>query len=279
MAEQPFPDSPPLACPGDETPPDDWDETLGRAIDAGELDPAQAADPKLAGAFAAHQKLESLFALLRGDADPLSLRERARVRVDCIGDDPPTHLGRYVVVQPPSAAAVQPSIGRQVRTAEGGYATILGTGAFGTVYLAHDPELNREVAVKVSRAGTFASADAFDKIRAEARHAASLNHPGIVTIHDVGREGERLFIVMHYVPGRTLAELIGEGPVAPTRAAELLATVADALHYAHKLGFVHRDLKPANILLFTRRRAGNPAERRMMRTAGFKQSGGDSVSG
>jgi serine/threonine-protein kinase len=133
---------------------------------------------------------------------------------------------------------------------------VLGTGAFGTVYLARDPELNRDVAIKVSRDGAFTSPDALDRFRAEARHAASLNHPQIVTIHDVGRDGDRLYIVMEYIRGRTLEELLREGPLAPARAAELLAQVAEALHYAHKQGFVHRDLKPANILLDETRGAG-----------------------
>ncbi|HEX7376048.1 MAG TPA: protein kinase, partial [Pirellulales bacterium] len=207
MTERPIPDSPPPSSPAGATPPVDFDETLGRAIDAGQLDPAlAAADLTLAGAFAAHQKLESLFAALRGDNDPLSLRvradadplslrervrvradddplslrERARVRADSTDDAPPAQLGRY-----------------QIRST-------LGAGAFGTVYLAHDPELNREVAVKVSSLSLPKSTKAAEiekraeAIAAEARNAASLNHPGIVTIYDVGREGERLYIVMEY---------------------------------------------------------------------------------
>ncbi|MGH7134999.1 MAG: protein kinase domain-containing protein [Pirellulales bacterium] len=178
MAEQPLP--PPPVMPDAGTSEAEFDETLGRAIDAGRIDPALAdADPKLAGAFAAHQKLESLFALIRGPAQPDGFcRERPLWRS---ADPQPTQLGRY-----------------QVKST-------LGVGAFGTVYLARDPELNREVAIKVSRAGTFTSADALDKFRAEARRAASLNHPQIVAVHDVGREGDRLYIVMHYIPGRTLA--------------------------------------------------------------------------
>lgn len=90
--------------------------------------------------------------------------------------------------------------------------------------------------------------DRADQIISEARHAAQLNHPAIVSIYDVGREGDRPYIVMEYVPGTTLeALLVQRQPFA--QSAELLATVADALHYAHKLGFVHRDLKPSNILI------------------------------
>ncbi|HVA47039.1 MAG TPA: serine/threonine-protein kinase [Pirellulales bacterium] len=218
---QPLADSP-LALPDADTPRDDFDETLGHAIDAGRLDASLAADPKLAGAFAADQRLESLFALMRGEL-PLPPGEGwGEGRED---EPAPTQLGRY---QKQST---------------------LGAGAFGNVYLARYPDLNRDVAIKVSRVGTFTTAGALDKFRTEARHAASLNHPQIVTIHDVGRENNRLYIVMEYVPGQTLAELIDGGPVAPGRAAELLEMVADALRHAHKLGFVHRDLKPANILL------------------------------
>ncbi|HEX7376096.1 MAG TPA: hypothetical protein VF278_03240 [Pirellulales bacterium] len=90
MTERPIPDSPLLSSPVSPTPPVDFDETLGRAIDAGHLDLAlAAADLKLAGAFAAHQKLESLFAALRGKNDPLSLREMVRLRADSLDDAPP----------------------------------------------------------------------------------------------------------------------------------------------------------------------------------------------
>jgi uncharacterized protein (TIGR02452 family) len=224
MADRPLPESP-VHSPDGATPPSAWDDTLMRAIDAGQLDASQAADASLAGAFAAHQKLESLFAALRGqpDADP-----------DTEAEPAPTQLGRYVI----GGLAGSPD------------AAILGAGAFGTVYLAYDPELNREVAIKVSSRSLAKPARArADAIATEARHAASLNHPGIVTIHDVGRDGERLYIVMQYIRGQTLEQLLREGPVPPARAAELLASVADALHDAHKRGFVHRDLKPANILL------------------------------
>jgi tRNA A-37 threonylcarbamoyl transferase component Bud32 len=187
-----------------------------------------AADARLAGAFAAHQKLESMFALLRGEPDGDLCREPGTCasRVPWrSADDQPEHLGRYLIQ------------------------STLGTGAFGTVYLARDPELKRDVAIKVLRSALLDSPGMLDKFRTEARHAASLNHPGIVSIYDVGREGDRLFIVMQYVPGRTLEDVLAEGHLAPNRAAELLATVAEALHYAHKQSFVHRDLKPANILL------------------------------
>ena len=128
MAERPLFESPPISLPDAGTPPNDWDETLLRAIDAGKLDASQAADAKLAGAFAAHQKLESLFAALRGDeGESANAFCTQRPPWRSADDPPPERLGRYVV-----------------RGA-------LGAGAFGTVYIAHDPELNRDVAIKVSR--------------------------------------------------------------------------------------------------------------------------------
>jgi hypothetical protein len=197
-----------------DTPYGAFEETLRRAIESGGLDGRPADDPKLAGVFAAHRRLEALFALLRQP-----------VQADMPPEPPPERLGRYVV------------------------RGVLGSGTFGTVYLADDPELARPVAVKVRRAGTFASPDDADKFLAEAKCAARLNHPAIVSIHDVGRDSDRPYIVMQYVAGRTLADDLAFQPPNPAEAAELLVGVADALHYAHKRGFVHRDLKPANILL------------------------------
>ncbi|HQU43421.1 MAG TPA: serine/threonine-protein kinase [Pirellulales bacterium] len=236
MPDQPFAESPPLASPDAGTPAGDFDETLLRAIDAGKLGPSQAADGKLAGAFAAHQKLETLFALLRGPAQPdMHCRERTLWRSADQPEPAPTHLGRY-----------------QVRST-------LGSGTFGTVYLADDPELGRAVAIKVPRAGSFASADDADKFLAEARLVARLNHPAIVGVYDVGREGDRSYIVMQYMAGKTLEDLLAFRRPGPTETAEVLAAVADALHHAHKQGFIHRDLKPSNILLDTSVGNGAPS--------------------
>ncbi|HUY34872.1 MAG TPA: serine/threonine-protein kinase, partial [Pirellulales bacterium] len=111
------------------------------------------------------------------------------------------------------------------------------------------PELNRPVAIKVPRAGRFATAADADKFLDEARHAAGLKHPAIVAVYDVGRDGLDCHIVMEYVAGRTLEEVLATERLSHMAVARLLALVADALHYAHQKGFVHRDLKPGNIML------------------------------
>ena len=133
----------------------------------------------------------------------------------------------------------------------------LGTGAFGTVYQAWDPELGRDVAIKVPRLEVVAASGGADAYRAEARAAAQLTHPRIVPVFDVGTlDDGRCFIVSQLITGSTLQEEIAaRGKLALDRAVRLVVEIAEALHHAHERGFVHRDLKPANILLD---KLGNP---------------------
>jgi serine/threonine protein kinase/Flp pilus assembly protein TadD len=126
----------------------------------------------------------------------------------------------------------------------------LGEGAFGRVYLARDPELNRLVALKIPHVGPFASQEELDQFLEEARTAAQLDHEGIVTIYDVFREGEQVVIVQQYVEGQDLRScLVTSEPQRPTRCAQILLGISEAVSAAHERGFVHRDLKPSNILL------------------------------
>lgn len=124
----------------------------------------------------------------------------------------------------------------------------LGSGGFGDVWLAKDTILDRLVAVKVARADCFDSSDS-DVFFREARAAAQLKHPNIVSVHEVGRDGERLFIVSDFIRGATLGEHLADKRFSAREAAELCATLAEGLQHAHESGVVHRDLKPANILL------------------------------
>ena len=132
----------------------------------------------------------------------------------------------------------------------------LGRGAFGAVYLARDSELDRWVALKVPHAERFASTEELQAFIEEARTAARLAHPGIVTIFDVARDGEQVFIVQEYVEGQDLGRFLKSqsSPVAGDKSARLMIAIAETLAFAHSKGFVHRDLKPANILLDAQQR-------------------------
>lgn len=123
--------------------------------------------------------------------------------------------------------------------------SILGQGAFGTIYLTHDPELDRVVAVKTCTAAEQESAS----LVAEARRSLAVDHAGVVRVFDVGRtdDGET-FIVMEYLAGGTLGDRLGTEPWPVERVVPLFVSLARTLAFAHQHGMVHRDLKPNNIL-------------------------------
>src|SRR6266540_1182205 len=129
---------------------------------------------------------------------------------------------------------------------------LLGVGGMAEVYEGHDRLLARRVAIKVLLA-QYAHDPAFlARFRREAQAAASLSHPNIVAVFDTGSQDDIWFIVMEYVAGRTLRDVINaEGPVHPARAAEICADVASGLAGAHARGVVHRDVKPGNVMLTT----------------------------
>ena len=129
----------------------------------------------------------------------------------------------------------------------------LGRGAHGIVFLAYDPKLRREVALKIPRAETLFTPSARERFLREARAAAGLEHPNLVPVHDAGEEGTVCFIAYAYCPGITLAAWCKQqsDPVPVCEAAALVATSANAVHHAHLHGIIHRDLKPGNILLRT----------------------------
>jgi tRNA A-37 threonylcarbamoyl transferase component Bud32 len=126
----------------------------------------------------------------------------------------------------------------------------LGIGSFGYVFRARDTELDRTVAIKIPRAGRLASHEDIDRFLREARSAAQLKHPGIVSLYDSGQtEDGTCYLVEEFIQGVTLADRLKTGPLSFRHAAELIAKVADALDYAHQHGVIHRDIKPSNIIL------------------------------
>jgi serine/threonine protein kinase/formylglycine-generating enzyme required for sulfatase activity len=127
---------------------------------------------------------------------------------------------------------------------------LLGQGGFGRVYLGHDADLDRPVAIKVPNPERINHPEDAEAFLAEARIVAKLDHPNIVPVHDVGRTGDgSCFVVSKLVEGSDLAVGIAQGRPSLRDSAELVASIAEALHYAHTRGLVHRDIKPANILI------------------------------
>jgi serine/threonine protein kinase/tetratricopeptide (TPR) repeat protein len=174
---------------------------------------------------------------LSAHGTPLEPGAETRSRV-ASGDKTLLKLGRYEVVRE------------------------LGKGAMGIVYLAKDPLIGRLVALKTIRIGAHADDDETKEFQQrfirEAQAAGILNHPAIVTVHDIGRDEETdtSFIAMEFVEGQNLKEVLSQGRALSFEAiADIIGQVADALDFAHAKGIVHRDVKPANIILLEGNRA------------------------
>jgi serine/threonine protein kinase len=133
----------------------------------------------------------------------------------------------------------------------------LGRGAMGVVYKAHDSMLDRTVAIKTILVSSDAEVRAEYEARfhQEAKAAARLNHPNIITVHDIGREGDINFMAMELLEGVDLRELMKRGPLPLSLAFDIASQVADGLAFAHEHGIVHRDIKPGNIMIVRERHA------------------------
>jgi len=160
--------------------------------------------------------------------------------------------GSAVTGQPTLAApSVSDSAPATAVTSFGDYELLeeIGRGGMGIVYKARQVSLDRIVAVKVLLSGRLAGPEFVQRFRTEAAAAASLQHPNIVAIHEVGfREGQHFF-AMDYVAGRSLAQITRDGPLPARRAAGYVKTTAEAIQYAHERSILHRDLTPANVLI------------------------------
>jgi serine/threonine protein kinase/tetratricopeptide (TPR) repeat protein len=137
----------------------------------------------------------------------------------------PERLGRYEILRP------------------------LGAGGMGEVYVAHDPLLGRNVAIKILPERLATDRDSLARFTQEARSASALSHPNIVTIYEIGTDHAKPFIAMEYIDGRDLRMLIDEGPQPNRVTANIAAQIADGLAAAHEHSIVHRDLKPENVMV------------------------------
>ena len=131
----------------------------------------------------------------------------------------------------------------------------IGEGGMGEVYLAEDTELERQVALKFLPSQIAGDAEVLARFKSEAKAAAALQHPNIITVHEVGSHQGRDYIVMAYIPGKPLSQLIKEREVSIDQAIDVTLQLCDALEEAHKAGVIHRDLKPDNIIIDGRGRA------------------------
>jgi serine/threonine protein kinase len=192
------------------------DRRLEDAIEQGHLDAADQQNPELAEQWAAHQKVESLFAQLRGSSGS----------ADEVAEETPqpSKIGRYQVQQ------------------------LLGQGTFGNVYQGYDTELERTVAIKVPRQSLLAESSSKQFLR-EARAAAQLTHPNIVRVHEVAREADQTYIVSDFIDGVSMDQWRKDDPLNAKEAAQLCLTIAGAITHAHEQGIIHRDLKPSNIMM------------------------------
>ncbi len=152
----------------------------------------------------------------------------------------------------------------------------VGVGEFGIVWRALDVSLNRTVALKIPHAHLVETPEVVARFYAEARAAAQLRHPGIVTVHEISEHDGLRILVCDFVSGMSLRDLLSTRRLSRESAAKLVAKVADALAYAHSMGAIHRDIKPANIMLDTARRSR--ARSPMTRAQDGRVNQGSSIS-
>jgi TolB-like protein/Tfp pilus assembly protein PilF len=151
------------------------------------------------------------------------------VAPELLAGDPETLIGQYIGCYRVDAVA--------------------GVGGMGIVYLAWDERLDRKVALKLLPESMVANEAELTRLKREARTASALNHPNIVTIHDIGEVGSIHYVAAEFIEGTTLRERMTKGPIPPNEAVDIAAQVASALCVAHRAGIVHRDIKPENIML------------------------------
>jgi tetratricopeptide (TPR) repeat protein/tRNA A-37 threonylcarbamoyl transferase component Bud32 len=187
----------------------------------------------------------------RSNADPPLAAGTVAATVNC---EAPTLPGSPTVecARPATVAEPPQHIGRFIVGAR------LGEGAFGVVYQAHDPQLDRPVALKVAKVSTLSTGTRVERFLREAKAAAQLRHPHIVPVFDAGQDGDLYYIAAALITGGTLGAAMKVERFDFRRTAQIVRALAEALGYAHGLGIVHRDVKPANVLLEGDRDGSSP---------------------
>ena len=151
----------------------------------------------------------------------------------------------------PAVAVSEQMLRLQSGSAVGRYRidALIGAGGMGQVYRARDPRIERDVAIKVLPADYAADAERLRRFEQEARASGALNHPNVLTLHDVGTADGRPYLVMELLDGETLRDCVGRGAMPAARACEIAAAIARGLAAAHARGILHRDLKPENVMV------------------------------
>jgi len=151
----------------------------------------------------------------------------------------------------PAVAVSEQMLRLQSGSAVGRYRidALIGAGGMGQVYRARDPQIERDVAIKVLPAEYAADAERLRRFELEAHASGALNHPNVLTLYDVGTADGRPYLVMELLDGETLRDCVGRGAMPAARACEIGAAIARGLAAAHARGILHRDLKPENVMV------------------------------